>query len=220
MCSTESKPSRTFSVGFVGGASGVGKTTVLKGLPSIVQISTGTLFKECMQLDNRDEIRNRDWTDYEDQVSDILIERAVECLGSHRPLVVDTHFAAKLAGRSYRIGLRPELLLSFWRVLFDVAHQAEARIEATIALVYCHPSELLKRRRLDTSRNREIVPSDCIAALSENQISSKDYLQQAFRAERESSNDSQHTIRYLLVENINLEAAVRLFTDALMRGQE
>ena len=57
----------------IGGASGVGKTSLLKLFSDFRQVNTGDLFKSSMSLLNRDEVRGGDWPEFEIEVTKISL---------------------------------------------------------------------------------------------------------------------------------------------------
>lgn len=156
-------------IAVIGGAAGVGKTSLLACLDSWVQFSTGTLFKKHMSLASRDEIRNGDWSLFEGEVASELRDEVLRTLTQDgQNVAIDTHFAAKIYGRSYRIGLSEVHLRDFGRAIFQWAAERGSPFRADVILVTTDPVALLQRRRLDRSRSRELLPSDCVLGLRRN----------------------------------------------------
>lgn len=103
----------------VGGASGVGKTSLLKQADlKAKRINTGTLFKKYMALNKRDDVRKGDWSIYEPKVMDDLSNFVLEFFQRGENVIIDTHFAAKIYGRNYRIGLKEKYLFNFGMFVF------------------------------------------------------------------------------------------------------
>lgn len=192
----------------IGGASGVGKSTILKRIPIENKVNTGTLFKNRMAISSRDEIRSSNWSEFEGEVADDLAQFVIESLSSGKPVVIDTHFAAKLNGRRYRIGLKRNLIFELGRQVFDYALQNKKSLKVFVVLIGCNPHSLLRRRRLDKSRNRELFPSDCFNALRDNRVCSGQYLSELLRARTGLSDIDGLSIEYSIVENEDLDKAV------------
>ena len=111
MNTADGRQAPRLTLAIVGGASGVGKSTLLGALDSTQQSSTGTLFKNRMTLATLDEVRSSHWPDYEEAVTEDLRSEVIETLARAESAVIDTHFAAKTPGGEYRIGLRADLLV-------------------------------------------------------------------------------------------------------------
>src|SRR4051794_18441067 len=90
-------PRDTLQLLIVGGASGVGKTTLLE-YNAVQRFNTGDLFKKHMSLSDRDIVRSGDWSLVEDAVAEELNGLIVQSLSAHGEAIVDTHFAAKILG--------------------------------------------------------------------------------------------------------------------------
>lgn len=198
---------RTFVLGVVGGASGVGKTTLLDSIASIDRINTGDLFKQHMAITDRDEIRSTDWSKFEKPVADDLISVAMEKARTRRGLVIDTHFAAKLNGTEYRIGLSRGCLYRIATEVLLAAAMLQVRVLTSIVLVYSSPYDLLARRRMDPSRKRELAPADCIKALSRNNTCSTQYLFEFARAYKASDLSGREFVIMKRIENSNQDQA-------------
>lgn len=180
----------------IGGASGVGKTSLLKLFADIKQINTGDLFKHAMTLGNRDEIKKGDWSIFEDDVTSDMVNVVSESIRDNQSLIIDTHFSAKIFGTSYRIGLREEYLYKFGQAIFSLNKSA---LSVEIILITANPYLLLTRRRLDKSRNRELVPSDCYNDLRSNDIYSRRYLSALKTAAKKSN--QKFRIEYHIIGN-------------------
>ena|ERR1700733_5452154 len=187
----------------IGGASGVGKSSLLQQHSSIPQINTGTLFKERMKLVDRDTVRSTNWSDYEDVVAGDLAKSVVIALKAHRVALIDTHFAAKIKARSYRIGLGAPLLSRIAHEVFAFGDEAKEPIRVAVVLVRCGIHSLLRRRRLDKNRNRELLPSDCYKALLSNDRYFWDYYHGFLRA----SPLSDYGTKCHVVENEDFQTA-------------
>lgn len=194
----------------IGGASGVGKTSLLKSLADIRQINTGDLFKRAMILGNRDDIKKGDWSVYEEDVASDMAKITIESIGSGQDIIIDTHFAAKIFGKSYRIGLREEYLRQFGQAILS-----QESIAIRVVLVSTDPYLLLNRRRLDSSRNRELVPSDCYNDLRSNDIYSRRY-SHTLRMEAGKVN-LKCDIEYHVVDNDDFDFAQKQLTIILGR---
>ena len=191
----------------VGGASGVGKTTVLKAVAEVPHFNTGTLFKSRMSVESRDDIRKSDWSQVEEAVADDLAEVAVSSLREGGAVIIDTHFAAKLNGHLYRVGLKRPLIFQVGRRAFEFADATGCDLHVFVILIDCDPHALLRRRRMDTSRQRELVPSDCLNALRDNKMCSFQYHRELIRACVAASPRQQHKVNYVPVDNDDLEAS-------------
>lgn len=192
----------------VGGASGVGKTTVLDGLKGYPILNTGDLFKESMKVRDRDGIKNSDWTKVEDVVAEKIAVRATDLLLEKRAIIIDTHFAAKVHGKRYRIGLRRDLIYTIVGSVMADCDRKAIRLQTKVVLIFCDPYALLRRRRLDTSRKRELVPAECVIALRENNRCSLFYLHESSRARADLTGSALHEVSYLRLENDDLKKAV------------
>jgi len=193
---------RTWVISIIGGASGVGKSTLLSDLSVPYVLNTGSLFKARMALENRDEVRSRQWIDFERPVAEDLAEQGGDLLADHQRLIVDTHFAARL-GNGFRIGLLGQLIHSFGSSLASQAKSAGASLAVNVILVNCDPHALLRRRRLDRSRNRDLVPADCFNALRQNRTCSLKYAFE-FRRVISSLSSGLVSVRYFVIENDHL----------------
>ena len=161
-------------ISIIGGASGVGKTTLLKSICEIRQINTGDLFKAEITIKNRDEIKKGDWSIFEEKVAMNMEKIACESIKADNSLIFDTHFAAKIFNKNYRIGIKEEFLHSFWQSV--ISQKVKKKIKIFVILITSDPYLLLTRRRLDLSRKRELIPSDCYNDLRCNDVYSRRYL--------------------------------------------
>lgn len=194
----------------VGGASGVGKTSLLRAVDDLPQpISTGTLFKDHMSLASRDDVRRGDWTACEADVVENLKAVVWESVRDNRLAVVDTHFAAKVHGSNYRIGLDRVLVFEFAKAAFKAAIDEGMRLSARVALIECDPYELFRRRRLDTTRDREPLPSDCYNDLRANRVCARQYLAELARARNSLSLCGEERVRYTAILNADFDKAAR-----------
>ena len=190
----------------VGGASGVGKTSLLKQTDlKAKQINTGTLFKKRMTLDKRDDVRKGDWSIYEPEVMNDLSNFVLESFQRGEDVIIDTHFAAKIYGRNYRIGLKEKFLFDFGMFVF---REIKADILIQIVLITADPYTLLERRRLDESRDRELIPSDCYNDLRSNDVYSIRYSGEIYRAFQKFGSIGRYNIEYHRIENNDFEAAL------------
>ena len=190
----------------IGGASGVGKTSLLKLFSDFRQVNTGDLFKSSMSLLNRDEVRGGDWPEFEIEVTKKLIDIASESIRFDEDMIIDTHFAAKTHSKSYRIGLKEECLYQFGRSVINLIAGSEAIIN--VVLITTNPYLLLTRRRLDKYRNRELVPSDCYNDLRSNNAYFHRYSSAFRRAGKEASKDGKSfSIEQYVIDNDVLELA-------------
>lgn len=186
----------------IGGAAGVGKTSLLRQFDNIKQINTGDLFKEAMLLENRDEIRNGDWSILEKDVMVSMINVVSDALRSGQDLIIDTHFAAKICNKRYRIGLEEKYLIRFGEMILKSSSDINRRIKISIILISTNPYLLLTRRRLDKSRNRELIPSDCYKDLRCNDIYSHRYLSSLRRSHKNLRiNDKMYEIKHHVIQN-------------------
>jgi len=191
----------------VGGASGVGKTTVLEAVAEVPKFNTGTLFKNRMSLESRDDIRKSEWSQVEEAVAEDLAEVAISSLREGGAVIIDTHFAAKLNGHLYRVGLKRPLIYQVGRRAFEYADAIGSDLHVFVILINCAPHALLRRRRMDTSRQRELIPSDCLNALRDNKMCSFQYHRELIRACVAASPRQQHKVDYIPVDNDDLDAS-------------
>lgn len=197
----------------IGGASGVGKTTLVERC-GLKTINTGDLFKRNMtQLLSRDDIPKSDWTAFEKDVANELSAAIVEQMCSSRLAVIDTHFAARLRNADYRIGLQRNLLFALGRDVFSYADQAGEKITIVVILISCDPHSLLRRRRQDSTRNRDLVPSDCVNALRGNKAYSLQYHAEFLRARSKTVWAREHGVYYHVLENQDLHQAINELSD-------
>lgn len=190
----------------VGGASGVGKTSLLKQADSKAkQINTGTLFKKHMVLNKRDDVRKGDWSAYEPGVMNDLSNFVLVSFQRGEDVIIDTHFAAKIYGKNYKIGLKEKYLFDFGMFVFSII-KTDTLIQ--VVLITADPHALLNRRRLDKSRDRELVPSDCYNDLRSNDVYSTRYSREISRAFQKFGSIGRDNIRYHRVENNDFKAAL------------
>jgi len=189
----------------IGGASGVGKTSVLNAaLPTLeakaLVMNTGTYFKNALQIESRDDVRVSDWPDVEARVARAIAD---DIRGSDSSLlIVDTHFAAKTRFGTYRVGLDETLITAVAQAAADTAEIRGVALLLRVALIYSEVAQLLDRRRHDTTRARELDAYDCYNALRHNRRCGPHY-SSAFRRV-----DNAHT-RFVLLENKVLADAAR-----------
>ncbi len=196
----------------VGGASGVGKSTVLSAADlGLGAINTGTLFKARMSIANRDQVRTADWSKFEEEVTLDLTRTTLGQLVENGKAVIDTHFAAKILGHDYRLGLKQSLLFDLARQFAQHAESADSSLELKVVLFDCDPHSLLERRRLDSSRKRELIPSDCYNALRENAVCSRRYVSEFRRALHDSAFTSIHRVSYIKIKNEAIGQAAEEF---------
>jgi adenylate kinase len=160
-----------------------------------------------MAVPDRDSIRSGDWSKFENDVAGDLVHKAVESLSAAEDLVIDTHFAAKVNGSHYRIGLRHDLI---FQIVQRACEFAANRITLRVLVVHIHsdPFALLARRRLDKERKRELVPSDCVTALSRNSVCAGQYHHEALRAVRAAKLDPRSVCAFHRVDNDDLLTAL------------
>jgi adenylate kinase len=197
---------RQATLGVVGGASGVGKTTLLSAVAWLSRVNTGDLFKKHMAVANRDDIRASNWAAYEEVVADELIEFVSCALNDGRDVVIDTHFAAKLNGSHYRIGLDRKVLFRLAAEILSEAERQSIALDIKVIHIDSDAHQLLKRRRLDVSRNRELTPSDCVRALERNRICAGQYFYEIARAQQ-ANNDQGH-LSMTRIGNTQLERSI------------
>ena len=201
------------AISIIGGAAGSGKTTLIEKCFDkfkFHQINTGSLFKSHMSLENRDYVRKGDWSVFEKNVTLDIIHLVDSFLQQDKKhIIIDTHFAAKIHGTKYRIGLKDNLIFSIGKVLFAQDYTYDGKLRINVILVTTDPYFLLQRRRLDKSRDRELIPSDCYNALRENEKCSVDYYSELSRAEKECFSKKINRVQYYVVENINFDDALR-----------
>ncbi|MBU4332249.1 AAA family ATPase [Patescibacteria group bacterium] len=190
----------------VGGASGVGKTSLLKQTNSKAkQVNTGTLFKKHMTLEKRDDVRKNDWSVYEKDVINDLSNFVLKSFRHDENIIIDTHFAAKIYGRNYRIGLKEKLLFDFGTLVFK---EIKTNILIQVALITVDPHALLARRRLDESRDRELIPLDCYNDLRSNDVYSTRYSGEISRAFQKSGHIGENIVKYYRIENNDFKATL------------
>jgi adenylate kinase len=173
------------------------------------QLNTGDFFKAEMKISDRDEIKSTNWLDYQDAVANSLLQSVACAVGKTNLVIVDTHFSAKAFNKSYRIGLRRDLIYKIGTHAFDRAETLEHTLNVVVALIFCDPYALLDRRRLDSGRKRELFPADCVSALRENNRCSVFYLHEMARARSDVSTSRLHSVQFLRIENMDLRKARR-----------
>lgn len=206
MNTADGRQAPRLTLAIVGGASGVGKSTLLGALDSTQQSSTGTLFKNRMTLATRDEVRSSHWPDYEEAVTEDLRSEVIETLARAESAVIDTHFAAKTPGGEYRIGLRADLLVQLGTAVSAWSELHGRSLSVKVILARCDPQALLRRRRLDKNRSRELNPADCFNALRENDHCSLQYID-AFRRAVRAAGMPGHRVTSHTIENDDLALA-------------
>lgn len=190
----------------IGGASGVGKTSLLKLFFDVKQVNTGDLFKQAMLLENRDEIRNEDWSVLEPDVTSNMTNVVMDAFQMKQDLIIDTHFAAKIYGKEYRIGLEERYVTQFGEAILKLGLGINGITKINVILVSANPVLLLSRRRLDKSRNRELVPSDCYNDLRCNDVYSHRYSSALRRAYKNLGIEGKmDEIGYHLIQNEKFE---------------
>lgn len=204
----------TFAI--VGGASGAGKTTLINSLPPHRRFNTGDYFKSAMSLEDRDQVRSLRWTDFEQVVADKLANDMTLDLEIGQITILDTHFAAKVGGTQYRIGLSRALIFKIFRIIM-AAHRSAAvgPLQWRVILVDISPELLLARRRSDHSRRRELDAADCVRALERNRVCSTQYLYECARAAK-AEGANAYLPAYGLVENSDLGIARSSFTNFIL----
>jgi len=78
------------NLSIIGGASGIGKTSLLKQFADITQINSGDLFRDAMSNINRDKIKNGDWSIFEPDVTQLLKNVIKESFQSNSDLIIYT----------------------------------------------------------------------------------------------------------------------------------
>lgn len=202
----------------IGGASGVGKTSLLRLFANIKQVNTGDLFKQAMSLESRDEIRSGDWSILEKDVTASMINIVSSALQAGQDLIIDTHFAAKIYNKQYRIGLEEKYLIQFGEKIFKLCSDIDVRIKIGVILISTNPYLLLARRRLDKSRNRELVPSDCYNDLRCNDVYSYRYLSALRRAHKNLGNSDQACkMKYHVIQNEKFDLSQKQLIEIIRR---
>ena len=199
--------SRQFLLGIVGGASGVGKTTLLNSIDGIKRVNTGDLFKHRMSVTSRDDIRSGDWSAFEPIVGSDLVNSVIEALPDQPGLIVDTHFAAKLLGNHYKVGLAHNMIRKFVVESIRASSSFNVEIRSLVVLIDAKPQDLLSRRRLDTSRKRELVPSDCVRSLTRNRQCSGQYFFEVASAFKDSAKSAKDLTGFHRLYNTDLASA-------------
>ncbi|GEM_PF-2137305 len=202
----------------VGGASGVGKTTLLGAIPGLQIFNTGTFFTERIKLASRDDVRKSDWSIFEEEVLSDLSRSVLTSLDADKTIVIDTHFAAKIHGRQYRIGLKRNLIFLLGKDIFLCSEKNEKMMIVRVVLINTDPHSLLLRRRMDNTRDREIVPSDCLNDLLENRKCAGQYLSELIRAQRQICGSSASRVKYDVVENNDFYTAKNNLLSILEEG--
>jgi adenylate kinase len=106
------------------------------------------------------------------------------------------------------------------RALIYKIGQAVCSVFSDIATPSCfkvihikaNPAELLERRRCDTSRTREVIPSDCVIALRENEHNFLQYQEEILRATINASN-AHIVASHHVIHNSNCDDAKKQLTE-------
>ncbi len=146
-----------FKVAVVAGIPGVGKTTVLRHLSSLLEehgrrfmvLNLGDYMFEAASREGyvktRDEVRklsHRLQLDLQRKAASLLVEHASNNLGERDILIVDTHTVIKTPA-----GLWPGL----------PEHVVEVLKPDVIVMVEAEPREIVRRQASDTTRNRRDI---------------------------------------------------------------
>lgn len=191
----------------VGGSSGVGKTTVLAAAEArrdgwpYARLSTGTFFTEALALQSRDAVRSAEWPEVEEDVADAMALAIREQAPTSGVIVLDTHFGAKTSRGTYRIGLQADLITRLANAAQEAADSLGRLLALRVAVVETDPHELLRRRRMDKTRDRELSAVDCFNGLRENRRFGPHYAS-AFRQ------CSIQATRFRVIANDDLTSAV------------
>jgi len=155
---------------FIGGAAGVGKTSVVSRVTELVASrshancvvrNTGTYFKNALEsigqpVAGRDEIRHARWKAVESTVAaQIVSEFHIFEEGSENLLfIVDTHFAVS-SPLGYMIGLGIKYIEAASASIFDseITQKMEQYL-AAVVLVETDLLSILQRRQVDLDRIR------------------------------------------------------------------
>lgn len=206
------------NIHIIGGASGVGKTSLLGLFTDIKQVNTGDLFKLSMSLENRDEIKQGNWSILETNVTTRIISITSDAIRNNQDLIIDTHFAAKIHNKQYRIGLKEEYLYQFGKSILKLSTNTNKKVAINVILISTNPHLLLDRRRLDESRNRELVPSDCYNDLRCNDVYVYRYLSALRRAEKKVGiNKKLYSMECHIVKNEVFALAQKQLSNIIRR---
>jgi adenylate kinase len=200
----------------VGGASGVGKTSVISPISETKSFSTGDYFKSAMRLADRDKIRTLNWLDFQADVSETLSHDLKRHFQDHDSAVIDTHFAAKESNGRYVLGLSRPHLHILYRNVFGGVVERGGEVKTHFILIDCNPTQLLDRRRNDSSRDRELHPADCVRSISRNRTCFGQFLFEGARA-KSATCPSQINVSGHVIVNEHLEIA-RASLEVVLKG--
>lgn len=170
----------------IGGASGVGKTSVInfliekcagKSNINVSQFNTGSYFQKLLSRGagkaiERDDIRNVNWRTLEFEVANHIVSDFFQI----PPLscyLLDTHYAAN-SPYGYMMGLGLKCLEQIVRSIYP-DNPSEEDYYAAIILIEADIAEVMERRKADIKRYREMSIIDIVRNLELSRVYSLEY---------------------------------------------
>ncbi len=211
MPQSEGTPSR--QVVIIGGAGGVGKTSIVHSLKQLYSVnssrsisifSTGDYFSRLLCDSSnleRDQVKNIHWKKSEQKVITSII-KDVHALPNSAIYVLDTHFAANSpAGYMMGLGIKQIEQLA---CEIKLVRNSKKSVLVAIVLIEADISDVMRRRSDDIERLREFSAMDIIGDLEQTRLYSLFYYQ-AFVSELGSK-----SVEYLQINNENLDDSTNL----------
>jgi adenylate kinase len=156
---SEYRPSRQIII--IGGAGGVGKTSIVHNLielyaahsrRSILVFNTGDYFSELLGDSApiaRDQVKNTYWKKYEQEVTNLIIED-LHKLQNSSIYVLDTHFAAN-SPSGYMMGLGVKQIEYLAKEINSINKNSVNSVLAAIVLIEADIENVISRRSSETT---------------------------------------------------------------------
>jgi adenylate kinase len=147
-------------------------------MADVAQFSTGDYFQAALSRHRgssteRNQIRETDWTVLEDEVSECIISD-YRALPPNTCYLLETHFAAS-SPFGYMMGLGVKCLERIAEAFFPDLSVCSNHLLVAIILIEADIVDLIKRRRADVIRHREMSVLDIIRNLELSRVFSLEY---------------------------------------------